>query len=56
MMTSVDAPADVCDETEAQDASNAEDSEACLSREILALDMRDFDDEEGIDSDPEEDN
>jgi hypothetical protein len=51
------APVDVYDETgEAEDTSEVEDSEACLNREILALEMRDFDDEEGIDSDPEEDN
>ncbi len=51
------APVDVCNETEAEDASEAEDSEACLNRrEILALETHDFDDEEGIDSDPEEDN
>jgi hypothetical protein len=51
-----DAPVDVYDETEAEDTSEVEDSEACLNREILALEMRDFDDEEGIDSDLEEDN
>jgi hypothetical protein len=51
------APVDVYDETEAEDTSEVEDSEACLNREILALEMRDFDDEEGIDSDLlEEDN
>jgi hypothetical protein len=49
------APVDVYDETEAEDTSEVEDSEACLNREILALEMRDFDDEEGIDSDLEED-
>jgi hypothetical protein len=52
----IDTPVDVCDETEAQGASEEEDSGACLNREILALERRDFDDEEGIDSDPEEDN
>ncbi len=51
-----EAAVDVCDETEGQDASDNEDSEASLNREILALEMRDFDDEEGIDSDLEEDN
>jgi hypothetical protein len=50
------APVDIYDETEAEDASEVEDSEACLNREILAFEMRDFDDEEGIDSDLEEDN
>jgi hypothetical protein len=50
-----DAPVPVDNETEAQDRSEAEDSKACLHREILALEMRDFDEEEGIDSDPEED-
>jgi hypothetical protein len=49
------APVDVCDETEAEDTSGAEDSEACLNRKILTLEMRDFDDEEGIGSDLEED-
>jgi hypothetical protein len=29
-----DAPADVCDKTEAEDVSEAEDSEACLNREV----------------------
>jgi hypothetical protein len=50
------APVDVCDETEAEDTSEVEDSEACLNREILALEMRHFDGEEGIDSNLEEDN
>jgi hypothetical protein len=49
------APVDVCNETEAEDTSEAEDSEACLNREILALEMRDFENEEGIGSDLEED-
>jgi hypothetical protein len=51
-----EAAVDVYDETEGQDTSDNEDSEASLNREILALEMRDFDDEEGIDSDLEEDN
>jgi hypothetical protein len=51
-----EAAVDVYDETVAQDTSDYEDSEESLNREILALEMLDFDDEEGIDSDLEEDN
>jgi hypothetical protein len=43
-------------EPEDQEMSDDEGSEARLNSEIIALEMRDFDDEEGIEEDVDEDN